>query len=118
MLLEETSYIYSVVQRYGREHAVPELAEVVWELFEAALSPSSHRTYKTGQRAYFKFLGSINGGLRFPFQRRYLPETELNLAFFMAFLLLEPTITKASTIFSYETHVKYLFRTEGCPVEM
>ena len=44
--------------------------------------------------------------------------TELNLAFFMAFLLLEPSITKATTILAYETHVKYLFRAEGCPVEM
>ena len=50
----------------------------------------------------------------FPFQRRTLTETELNLAFFMAFLLLEPKITAASTILGYETHVKYMFKEEGC----
>ena len=60
----------------------------------------------------------MRNGRYFPFHRRYLPETELNLAFFMAFLLLEPSITKATTILNYETHVKYLFRTEGCPVEL
>ena len=57
-------------------------------------------------------------GRRFPFRHRFLPETELNLAFFLAFLLLEPSITKASTILGYETHVKYLFKTEGCPEEV
>ena len=106
------------MQSYGKDHAVPELAEVVLELFDAALCPASQRTYKTGQRAYFRFLGSIYRGVRFPFERRVLSETELNLAFFMAFLILEPTINKASTILNYETHVKYLFRTEGCPVEI
>ena len=88
------------------------------ELFRASLRPSSQRTYKTGQRAYSRFLKSLRRGTHFPFNRRKLPETELNLAFFMAYLMLEPTITKATTILNYETHVKYLFRTEGCPVEM
>ena len=32
----------------------------------------------------------------------------------MAFLILKPTITKASTILNYETHVKYHFREQGC----
>ena len=36
----------------------------------------------------------------------------------MAFLLLEPTITKATTILGFETYVKYLFRAEGCPVNV
>ena len=34
------------------------------------------------------------------------------------YLLLEPTIKKASTILNYEPHVKYLFRSEGCPPEI
>ena len=91
---------------------------MVIDLFQAALRPSSQTTYKTGQRAYSRFLQSMQGGVYFPFKRRILPETELNLAFFMAFLLLEPSINKASTILNYETHVKYLFRAEGCPTEM
>ena len=107
-----------MVHQFGINHAVPELTEVVMSLFHAALQPSSQRTYRTGQRAYYRFLETIQGGRRFPFKRRILPETELNLAFFMAFLLLEPSINKASTILGYETHVKYLFKSEGCPEEL
>ena len=33
----------------------------------------------------------------------------------MAYLLLQPTVTKASTICGYESHVKYAFKEEGCP---
>ena len=117
-MLEEYSYIASVVHQFGIDHVVPELAEVVMSLFHAALQPSSQRTYRTGQRAYNRFVNAIRSGQRFPFKRRTLPVTELNLAFFMAFLLLEPSITKASTILGYETHVKYLFKSEGCPEEL
>ena len=90
-----------MVHQFGINHEVPELAEVVMSLFHAALQPSSQRTYRTGQRAYNRFLGTMRGGRRFPFRRRFLPETELNLAFFIAFLLLQPSISKASTILSY-----------------
>ena len=38
----------------------------------------------------------------------------VELGIFLAFLLLEPKVKKASTILSYETHVKYWFRIEGC----
>ena len=50
----------------------------------------------------------------FPFQRQCLRKTELTIAFFMAHLLLRPTIKKASTILCYESHVKSWFRKEGC----
>ena len=50
-----------------------------------------------------------------PFRPRHLAKTELTLAFFMASLLLKPTINVGKTIRGYETHVKYWFRTEGCP---
>ena len=88
------------------------------ELFHAALRPSSQKTYRTGQRAYTRFLNSIDGGIRLPFQGKLPGKTELNLAFFIAFLLLEPNIKKSSTILNYESHVKYMFREEGCPEEM
>ena len=57
--------------------------------------------------------GLMKGAL-FPFARRELNGTELNLAFFMAFLLLEPKITSASTILGYVSHVNYQFKEEGC----
>ena len=92
--LERISYIPDAVKRFGWQHAVPELADVVTDLFYAALRPSSQQTYRTGQRAYTRFLSSIRGGVRFPFKQRTLSETELNLAFFMAFLVLGPSIKK------------------------
>ena len=57
----------------------------------------------------------MQGGIYLPFQRQTLGETELNLAFFAAFLVLEPKITKATTITGYTAHVKYVFREEGFP---
>ena len=101
--------------QYGRTHGVPELAVTVSDLYDAALSPSSRVTYRTGQRAYGRFMNTLKGGNAYPFQKRKFNNTELNLAFYIAFLLLEPKITKASTILNYETHVKYVFKEEGCP---
>ena len=110
----EYSHIYKAVVQFGERRGVPRLVEVVMDLYEAALQPSSRRTYGTGQRAYGRFIRSMNDGEYFPFQRRMLGVTELNLAFFMAFLLLEPKINKATTILGYETHVNYVFKEEGC----
>ena len=84
------------------------------DLYDAALQPSSRNTYRTGQRAYDRFIRSMRGGVYFPFQRQMLGETELNLAFFIAFLVLKPRITKANTILGYTSHVKYVFKEEGC----
>ena len=50
----------------------------------------------------------------FPFQRTYLNFTELHLAFFMAHLVLQPSIKAGSTISGYLVHVKYGFREAGC----
>ena len=60
----------------------------------------------------------LTKGRYFPFEPLVLSETELNLAFFMAFLLLEPKIKAAGTILSYETHVKFSFNEQGCPEEL
>ena len=84
-------------------------------MYDAALRESTRRTYRTGQRAYDRFVQDIKNGEYYPFHQRTLSETELNLAFFMASLLMKPSINSASTILGYETHVKYAFREEGCP---
>ena len=88
---------------------------MVDHLYDAALCTSSRRTYGTGQRAYFKFASEIRSEKALsPFTARSLNATELHLSFYMAFLILKPTITKASTILNYEGHVKYFFREHGC----
>ena len=88
------------------------------DLYDAALRASSRNTYRTGQRAYDRFMIRLSSGRYFPFEPQLLTETELNLAFFMAFLLLEPRIRAAGTILGYETHVKFKFKEEGCPEEL
>ena len=83
------------------------LAGVVIDLYDAAIRESSKRTYKTGQRAYIRFSNEINmAGAHFPFTRRCLRKTELTMAFFMASLVLRPTIKKACTILCYVSDVK------------
>ena len=78
------------------------------DLYDSAIQDSTRNQYKTGQRAYIRFATGIDmKGALFPFPRKNLRHTELTLAFFMAYLVLKPTIKKASTILNYETHVKY-----------
>lgn len=97
---------------------VPYLSEVVSDLYDASLRATSRYTYRTGQRAYDRFMANMANGRYFPFEPQALSETELNLAFFMAFLLLEPRIRAAGTILNYESHVKFRFKEEGCSEEM
>ena len=106
------------VWSFGQVQGVQDLAEVVMDLYDAALRVSSRNTYRTGQRAYDRFMVRLTKGRYFPFEPQVLSETELNLAFFMAFLLLEPRIKAAGTILCYETHVKFRFNEEGCPEEL
>ena len=105
--------------RFGESLQRVDLAEVVIHLYDAALASSSRRTYRTGQRAYLNFMQEVGNkaSLR-PFSQSELGKTELSLAFFIAFLVLKPSITSASTILGYEGHVKYMFREDGCePLE-
>ena len=57
------------------------------------------------------------GADRLPFRSRSLNRTELTLAFFMAHLILKPSIKVGTTILDYETHAKYQFLEEGCMEE-
>ena len=102
------------VNQFGTVHKVPHLAEVVLDLYDAALKASSKKTYGTGQRAYGRFIRTLAEAAHLPFLSRQLNQTELTLAFFMAHLVLKPTIKVGTTILNYETHVKYYFREEGC----
>ena len=84
-------------------------------MYDAALKESSRKTYKTGQRAYIRFIeeAQLDGAI-LPFIPRSLSRTELCLSFFIAYLVTRPSIASASTILGYEGHVKYLFRSQGC----
>ena len=116
----EVSYIKSEIAAFGVTLRRLDLAEIVENLYDAALRSSSRQTYKTGLRAYLRFMKDVNGGsaLLYPFRRTSLSRTELALAFYMEYLILQPTIRASSTILGYEVHVKYMFRENGCDPEM
>ena len=95
------------ILEFGRHIKRVDLAGIVIDLYDSALQESSRKQYGTGQRAYLRFTSGIPvPGCFLPFPRRQLQKTELMLSFFMASLLLKPSISRASTILSYETHVK------------
>ena len=101
------SYVERDIIAFGKSVKRLDLATVVIDLYDSALQESSRIQYRTGQRAYMRFVNEISSpGYFLPFPRTKLRKTELTLAFFMAFLLLKPSIKRAATILSYETHVK------------
>ena len=104
------------VLAFGKKHMQIGLAETVLDLYDAALKESSKRSYGTGQRAFIAFVNSwlLPSAPLFPFVRQRLTLTELYLAFFMATLVLKPSISVASSILCYESYCKYLFRSKGC----
>ena len=112
---EQRPHVKRNIISFGIRIGRRDLAEVVEHLFDAALQQSSRKTYGTGWRAYKQFAAQISlPETLTPFQPSALSQTELCLAFYMAFLILKPSINKASTIKNYETHVKYYFREQGC----
>lgn len=86
-------------------------------VIEKPLKAEYINVYKAGQLAYLRFIESIHAGHLFPFQSHQLGQTELNLAFFIVSLLLMPSIAVGKTIVANESHVKYMFRSEGCREE-
>ena len=101
------SHIERDIIAFGRKVKRLDLATVVIDLYDGALQESSRMQYRTGQRAYMRFVNGIDlPGYLLPFQRTKLTKMELTLAFFMASLLLKSSIKRAATILSYETHVK------------
>ena len=86
---------------FGWEIKRLDLAETVETLYKAALRTSSRQTHGTGQRAYHKFVNGINRmEALLPFQARRLARTKLYLASYIAFVILKPTIKRASLILS------------------
>ena len=76
------------------------------DLYESAIQESSRKQYGSGQQAYLRFTSGIPApGYLLPFPPKQLQRTELMLAFFIASLFLKPSITRATTILAYETHV-------------
>ena len=87
---------------FGRSIGKLNLADIVIDLYDAALQESSHKQYGTGQRAYLRFVTGVHtSGYLLPFPRTRLHKTELTLAFFIASLVVRPSITKAATILGH-----------------
>ena len=79
------SYIKRSIWSFGQYLGKPDLAEVVENLYDAALKNTSKNTYNTGRRAYQRFAADINKKEALqPFQQRSLGKTELYLSFYIA----------------------------------
>ena len=101
--------------RYGERIGSKTLAEAVIYFYQNAWAASTTRTYKTGQRRWQQFTTMFRSVSPFPHPRAALQDFELSLAFFAAHLALQPTITRGTTVASYLSHVRTLWRRDGCP---
>ena len=81
----EVSHIRRDVWSFGEKIGRMDLADIVVSLYDAALQQSSRKTYRTGQRAYLRFVKEVGRiDLLQPYLRNNLDHTELSLAFYMA----------------------------------
>ena len=101
--------------QYGAKLNEPLLRDAVLYFYRNSWKKSTTRSYGTGQRKWAAFT------LKFP-TIPYLPcptirisEHELALAYFAAHLALTPSITRGTTVASYLSHVRTLWRHAGCP---
>ena len=101
--------------RYGERIGSPILAEAVIYFYNNAWTASTKRTYTTGQRRWQQFTSLFRSISPFPHPRAALQEFELSLAFFAAHLAMHPTITRGTTVAAYLSHVRTLWRRNGCP---
>ena len=91
------------------------LKDAVLFFYKNSWKRSTTRSYGTGQRKWAAFT------LRYP-SVPYLPcptipiaRHELALAYFAAHVALTPSITRGTTVASYLSHVRTLWRNAGCP---
>ena len=103
------------VIRYGNMLNQPLLKDAVLYFYGNSWKGSTTRSYGTGQRKWAAF------ALKHP-RIPYLPcpsvplaEHDLALAYFAAHLALTPSIARGTTVASYLTHVRTLWRHAGCP---
>ena len=101
--------------QYGERIGSTTLAEAVIYFYHNAWTASTTRTYSTGQRRWQQFTSIFRAIGPYPHPHSKLQEFELALAFFAAHLALQPTITRGTTVASYLSHVRTLWRHNGCP---
>ena len=94
----------SDIENFCNEIGRLDLAEIVEHPIRRGLKRfvKKEKTYKTGQREYFRFAEEVNkDDAHVPFLPESLSRMELYLAFYIAYLVLRPIITKGSTILAY-----------------
>ena len=115
--INSPSFLLGVVHtclRYGERIGNRLLAKAVIYFYQNAWAESTARSYRTGQRRWEKFTASFPSIPLYPFPRNDLQEYELALAFYAAYLSLQPTITRGTTVAAYLSHVRAAWRLEGC----
>ena len=103
------------VIRYGEKFEKPLLKDAVLFFYCNSWKGSTTRNYGTGQRKWAAFTLEHRKIPYLPCPTSPLAEHNLALAYFAAHLALTPTITRGTTVASYLTHVRTLWRHAGCP---
>ena len=103
------------VIRYGFQLKQSLLKDAVLFFYCNSWKGSTTRSYGTGQRKWAAFAFKHHRIPFLPCPTAPLAEHDLALAYFAAHLALTPTITRGTTVASYLTHVRALWRHAGCP---
>ena len=101
--------------RYGAKINKPLLKDAVLFFYCNSWKGSTTRTYGTGQRKWAAFVLKNHRIPLLPCPTAPLAEHDLALAYFAAHLALTPSITRGTTVASYLTHVRTMWRHAGCP---
>ena len=109
------SGILGDVNRYGSKINEPLLRDAVIFFYNNSWKGSTTRSYGTGQRKWAAFTLKFRNIPYLPCPTSPLAEHELALAYFAAHLALTPSITRGTTVASYLSHVRTLWRHAGCP---
>ena len=109
------SGVLGEVIRYGEKLNKPLLKDAVLFFYCNSWKGSTTRTYGTGQRKWAAFVLKNHRIPLLPCPTAPLAEHDLALAYFAAHLALTPSITRGTTVASYLTHVRTMWRHAGCP---
>ena len=90
------------------------LTEIVILLYRAAHTMSTRKTYAIGQLHWIQFQLAKPLVEFFPFPAISLNASTLSLCFFAGYLASRPSIKRYTTVRSYISHVKALWREAGC----
>ena len=108
------------LRRFGEVLGAGELAQLAFKLYDAALAPSSKKSYSSGEKHFVKFTSKYKKIAKiYSLPHPAPPAESLALCLFAASLFLTKSIKSSATIKSYIRHAKNYCIKRGCdPVRL